>query len=238
MSFESESVEPITLEKYNDFVRTIEPNLNKILFSKKVVLVEGPNDVMAYKYTIEKKILKLGGEPKYAKTYLNFNNISIIPHHGKSTALLLIQLCKHIGVDYFVINDWDFENNFFNTLSEFTTEEALKLNDLYINENGVERSSNSKGMIMTNWKLIHHAGKEKIHFNIPKLEDVLGEDFDKKSLKLWKILESKNTFDESFFPKNLEKFLELDKILTKTPDTESAVTDSEIEITDLEEDFP
>jgi hypothetical protein len=31
--------------------------------------------------------------------------------------------------------------------------------------------------------------------------------------------------------------LELDKILTKTPDTKSAVTDSKIEITDLEEDF-
>ncbi|MEI8091874.1 MAG: hypothetical protein WCG98_06765 [bacterium] len=30
----------VTLENYNEFVKTIEPNLNKILFSKKVILVE------------------------------------------------------------------------------------------------------------------------------------------------------------------------------------------------------
>ena len=31
---------PVNIETYNDFIRTIEPNLNKILFSKKVILVE------------------------------------------------------------------------------------------------------------------------------------------------------------------------------------------------------
>lgn len=211
-----ENEEIITLEKYNDFIKTIEPNLNRILFSKKVVLVEGPNDVMAYKYAIEKHIEKLGKDQKYAKTYLNFNNMAVIPHHGKSTALLLIQLCKHIGLNYFVINDSDSEEDFVDVLSKFNTEEELKADDIYATKNGSNRDSTSKGILTINWKLIHHAGKDKIHFNISKLESVLGSSFGKNSLKLWKILEAKESFEESFFPSKLKEFLEFNKIVLES----------------------
>ncbi|MEK4080450.1 ATP-dependent nuclease [Solibacillus sp. FSL K6-1126] len=37
---------------YNNYIKIIEPNLNKIIFSKKVLLVEGPNDLMVYKQLI------------------------------------------------------------------------------------------------------------------------------------------------------------------------------------------
>jgi uncharacterized membrane-anchored protein len=53
-----------------------------------VILVEGPNDYMVYNYAIQKKILDeiqsitdIEDKNKYAETYLNFKNISIIPHH-------------------------------------------------------------------------------------------------------------------------------------------------------------
>lgn len=57
-----------------------------MLFSKKVLLVEGPNDVMTYKEIIRRKVFELTGDCKYSETYLNFNNIAIIPHHGKISA--------------------------------------------------------------------------------------------------------------------------------------------------------
>jgi len=216
-----ETEELITLEKYNDFIRTIEPNLNKILFSRKVILVEGPNDVMAYKYAIEKQIEKLGKDQKYAKTHLNFNNMAIIPHHGKSTALILIQLCKHIGLNYFVINDLDLEEDLVDAISKFNTEAELKADDLYNTKNGINRDPTSKSIITINWKLIHYARKDKIHFNSPKLETVLGGSFNKNSLKLWKMLEAKDSFEEDFFPSSLKEFLEFDKIIVESSEPSS-----------------
>lgn len=206
--------EIMTIEKYNDFIRTIEPNLNRILFSKKVILVEGPNDVMAYKYAIEKKIQKHTKDKKYAKTYLNFHNIAIIPHHGKATALFLIKLCKHIGLDYFVINDWDFEEDFIVDLSKFEMEDEMKESDIY-----KKRYSSKKGMVTNNWKLIYTAGDGKIHFNVPKLEKVLGYEYDdKNSVKIWSKLNSIKNFSTEFFSKKLERFLGFDKICHKKLD--------------------
>lgn len=206
--------EVVVLEKYNDFIRTIEPNLNKILFSKKVILVEGPNDVMVYNFVIKKKVLeKISGrnniknKEKYAETYLNFHNISIIPHHGKSTALYLIEVCKHFGLDYFVINDWDFEKEdlSFDKVSNFISLGNLKADFIYT-------SSDKKAMITNNWNLINKAKKQNIHFNTPKLEKVIGYDLDdKSSFKIWdKLNDNDFSFDENLFPKNLENFLEFD----------------------------
>ena len=201
--------ELVTIEEYNDYIKNIEPNLNKILFSRKVILVEGPNDVMAYKYVIEKHITNLGKDKKYAETYLNFNNIVIIPHHGKATALILIELCKHIGVDYFVINDLDFDDDFVDELFKYNSEPDFKRSELY----STETDSNRKGMLTTNWKLTHSAGNGKIHFNIKKLETVLGyTSNDKNSVKLWNLLKGKDTFGENVFPENLKEFLEFGKI--------------------------
>ncbi|MBA3064839.1 AAA family ATPase [Candidatus Woesearchaeota archaeon] len=199
----------VAIADYNSYIKNIEPNLNRILFSKKVILVEGPNDVMAYKYAIKKKIISLGKDTKFAETYLNFNNIAIIPHHGKATALVLIALCKHLGVDYFVINDLDFEDDFVAELFKYASEGDFKQSALYSNET----DSNKKGMLTTNWKLTNSAGNGKIHFNIKKLETVLGYALnDKNSVKLWDLLQGKDTFEETFFPESLKNFLEFDSI--------------------------
>lgn len=212
--------EAVDMSKYNDFIRTIEPNLNKILFSKKVVLVEGPNDAMVYKYCIQKRVVEkiasradIVDKEKYAETYLNFENISIIPHHGKSTALYLMKVCKHFDVDYFVINDWDFKESelSFLQVSKSSSLEEFHKRIVYINGG----TSARKGMMTTNWKLISEAGSENIHFNIEKLEKVIGYDSDDKdSLKIWETInrESFCCFNEKLFPKKLEKFLMLEDL--------------------------
>lgn len=215
------------IEDYNNYIKIIEPNLNKIIFSRKVVLVEGPNDMMVYKEAIYKKILDKTGDAKFADTYLNFNNISIIPHHGKVTALVLIKLCKHLGLDYFVINDFDFEVNFIDKLVTFDTENEYKQSEFYLDEikmiearniKGEELSeSTKKGMITTNLKLIIEAGINQIHFNIPKLESVIGYyQNDKDSMGIWQTISDLEEFGESLFPEKLIKFLEIDKIESKT----------------------
>lgn len=208
---DEETGELIDYSRYNEFVKTIEPNLNRILFSKKVLLVEGPNDVLVYKHAIFKKVLStiqtndnILNKTKYADTFLNFENVSIVCHHGKSTALYLIELCKHFKIEYFAINDWDFEEIELDVseVAVFDTLENLKASPLYI-------SSTKKSMITNNWNLINNAGADKIHFNIEKLETVINyPNNDKSSLGIWNLLNSPQFIvSAALFPENLEIFL-------------------------------
>ncbi|RKF04842.1 AAA ATPase-like protein [Tenacibaculum lutimaris] len=211
--FDSQNEEIISIENFNSFIKSVEPNINKTLFSRKVLLVEGPNDLLAYNYAIEKKINDIKNDSKFANTYLNFKNISIVVHHGKATALLLIDLCKHFGIDYYVINDWDFDLDFIEELAVIDTEVELKASQLYLSENGEDRSVTRKGMVTTNWKLIKTADIDKIHFNIPKLENVLGYESDNKSsLGIWERLNEIPEFDNVFFPESLINFLEINEL--------------------------
>ena len=130
--FISSNEDIISLKNFNSYIKSVEPNMNRMLFSKKVILVEGPNDLLAYKYVIEKKVFDIIKDKRYSNSFLNFQNISIIVHHGKSTAILLIELCKHFGIDYFVINDWDFTDDFKTTLETFNSEDELKTSEIYL----------------------------------------------------------------------------------------------------------
>ncbi|PAC27093.1 OLD family endonuclease [Flectobacillus sp. BAB-3569] len=209
--------EIISFANFNSYIKSIEPNLNRILFSRKVVLVEGPNDILAYKIAIEKEVEKAKGDKKYAETYLSFLNIAFVVHHGKATAYLLIELCKHFGLDYFVVNDWDFDTDFIAKLSVFPDENTLKQDNLYLKDGTDDRSSNSKGMITTNWKLLNSAGIDKIHFNIPKLEAVLCyQSDDKDSLGILNAVQTLTSYPKTFLPLNLQVFLELDKLIAQT----------------------
>ncbi len=207
------NISPLQLSQYNSYIKNIEPNLNKILFSKKTVLLEWPNDLMVYKKIIEKRVFsKVTGDAsildkeKYSETYLNFENISIIPHHGKSTALFLIKLCKYIWLDFFVINDLDFNSEeLFEKLSLYHTEEDMKAWDEYLNAG----NSTLKWMLTVNWKLINEAWKEKIHFNVNKLEAVIWYESDNKSpIEIYKIIDHEDfEITEKLLPEKLEIFL-------------------------------
>lgn len=212
-----EREEIVSLRNYNSFIKSVEPNLNKILFSKKVVLVEGPNDLMVYKEVIKRLVQnriednpEIQNKERYAETYLNFLNIAIIPHHGKITAILLMHLCQHLGVDYFVINDWDLEVDYVNDLSQFSSIEEVKDDPIYFLS-----EKDEKAKISTNWQLLNKAREGQIHFNIPKLERVIGYDSENKSsIGIWERLQTMELEDinADLFPESLESFLELDKL--------------------------
>jgi len=210
--------EIVTLQKYNPYIKTIEPNLNKILFSKKVILVEGPNDVLVYKHAIKQKILelidknsKVSNKDLFADTYLNFENTAIVCHHGKSTALYLIELCKWFGIDYFTITDWDIslKNIELESIKQFKNINDLKNSELHKNSD-----TKTKAQLTNNFNLLEASGDGKIHFNFVKLEDVIRyEGQDKDSFRIWEIISNKDWKpDEKLFPKNLSIFLEFEKI--------------------------
>lgn len=209
---------------YNNYIKIIEPNLNKIIFSKKVLLVEGPNDLMVYKQLIKKRALMLTNDEKYAETYLNYKNIAIIPHHGKATAIILAELCKHLGIDYFLINDFDLPEELLEKIN-FSSIEGLKESQFYKEE--IESTTilsptsgkpyndaTKKSMITNNYNLIKAAGDlSKIHFNMPKLEGVIGyTSNDKNSIGIWNEINKEGFNDERLFSTHLIEFLELDKL--------------------------
>ncbi|WGQ14760.1 ATP-dependent nuclease [Sphingobacterium faecium] len=211
---DAELEEPISIERYNEYVKTVEPNLNRMLFSKKVLLVEGPNDVMVYKYVIRQKVLNMiqnrediGNPEKFADTYLNYENISFVCHHGKTTALYIIELCRHFNVDYFVITDWDFKDDELDqqAVLEFTSLDQLHASDLY---NEAER----KGGVTNNWNLFTKVGSENIHFNTRKLETVIGyARDDKNSFKIWNHINNEDfTIPIALYPDSLNSFLNID----------------------------
>lgn len=212
----------ISIKNYNAYIKSIEPNLNKILFSKKVIFVEGPNDLMVYKYIIENKVkeyikeqIKKGNKYwvteeysviNYANLFLNFENIAIIPHHGKSTVHLLVDLCKHFEIDYFVITDFDFEEDFSNELLKYNTKHELMNSKIY----NIQTDSNKKGMITTNWQILKNIESERLHFNVNKLETVLNYNKnDKDSINIWNKLNDTKNFKQDIFPDKLFEFLNI-----------------------------
>ncbi|MBP9759110.1 AAA family ATPase [Candidatus Dojkabacteria bacterium] len=224
----------VSFQNYNDFIRTIEPNLNRILFSKKVILVEGPNDVMVYKNAIQKKVENeiidrddISDKKKYAETYLNFKNYAVIPHHGKSTAVYLAKLCSHFGLEYFMINDWDLTESELDIdmISNIATIDELKNSIFY-----KKADSTKKGTITINWKLIVASENENIHFNIPKLEKIVGYTAqDKDSVKIFGIISNEAFIvTDSLFPEKLINFLEIDKINSTSENVQNVVTVEEL----------
>jgi hypothetical protein len=193
-----------------------------------VILVEGPNDLMVYKYAIKKKVLELikndntiEDQERYADTYLSFKNIAIIPHHGKQTAYKICKLCQHLKLDYFIIADWDFETNFiehldksFDDLKKEAVWEKIKA-EKNIKGSIIEETTIQK-MFTTNKNLRKlSVNSEQIHFNISKLETVIGYGSnDKNSLKIWELLADLK-ISEKLFPKSLDQFLEFDEIVTE-----------------------
>ena len=86
--------------------------------------------------------------------------------------------------------------------------EELKEAQVYVNSD-----KNKKAMITNNWNLINSAGIDKIHFNIKKLEEVIGYTRDdKNTLNIWDLLTLPDFIvKDNLFPENLKKFLGLEK---------------------------
>ena len=69
-------------------------------------------------------------------------------------------------------------------------------------------------MMTNNYNLLKAASLDKIHFNIPRLEEVLNYDSsDKDSYKIWLELKKMESFNETIFPQKLRIFLEIESLL-------------------------
>lgn len=213
--------EPINVARFNEYIKTVEPNLNRMLFSKKVILVEGPNDILVYKEVIRRKVLEaitrrtdILDHNKFADTYLNFENISFVCHHGKATALYIVELCKHFKIDYYLINDWDFdlEEVQIQQIRDYTDLATLKSDILYSSSDSIK-----KGMLTTNRNLIESTHLDKIHFNVKKLETVIGYSSDDKSgIKIWNLIQSADfVISEDLYPSSLNEFLGINNLTTE-----------------------
>jgi len=213
--------EPINVARFNEYIKTIEPNLNRMLFSKKVILVEGPNDILVYKEVIRRKVLEaitrrtdILDHKKFADTYLNFENISFVCHHGKATALYIVELCKHFKIDYYLITDWDFdlEEVQIQQIRDYIDLETLKSDILYSSSD-----STKKGMLTTNRNLIESTHLDKLHFNVKKLETVIGYSSDDKSgIKIWNLIQSSDfVISEDLYPSSLNEFLGINTLTTE-----------------------
>jgi putative ATP-dependent endonuclease of OLD family len=203
----SSFLEPYDLDKYKDFskfIHSIEPNLGKLIFSDKVVLIEGPMDLLAYSEAIN--------NITQDENFLSCKNIAILPHHGKDTSAILIQLCNSFEIDYYVIHDWDI------------ADKAIDLNS-YDSSNTLLKGRDK--CQMTKNKKIYDLVKNKqnIHFNQPKLEGVLGFELKKDSeleykrkntMELWaklkKFSSNNNQYPVEFFPVSLRTFLGITKM--------------------------
>lgn len=209
--------EPINIEKFNQYITTVEPNLNRMLFSKKVLLVEGANDVLVYKHGVYKKVLdkiqnmdNIPKKERYANAYLNFKNISIICHNGKTTSDYIIQLCKHFGIDYYVISDWDIGDVISeDMLKSFSSKDVLEQSPEY-----TSADANLKRGLTNNLKIIRAAKVNQLHFNNNNLEEVIRYTRnDKNSYEIWKIVDDDNfPYGDEVFPESLINFLEIDRI--------------------------
>lgn len=188
--------------QYNNYICSIEPNINKILFSRKVIFVEWPNDLLVYSTLINQLT-----NHNFWECYLNYYNISIIAHHGKPTVQLLIDICNRIKLDYYVITDLDFiDTSLITNLRSYTTEAAMKAWWEY-NDSQYDFK---KWMITTLRKLINKCPADKIHFNVPKLETMIWYNADTKNpLQIWKKITTPNfVITDDLFPQSLKQYLE------------------------------
>jgi ATP-dependent endonuclease of the OLD family-like len=86
-----------------------------------------------------------------------------------------------------------------------------------VSEEIKKKNKSIKSQITNNFNLLKKAGKENIHFNIPKLEVLLGYNSnDKDPIKIYqKIKSSDFQISGNLFPKSLASFLGLNEIDTE-----------------------
>jgi putative ATP-dependent endonuclease of the OLD family len=188
------------LDKYTDnskFIQQIEPNLGKLVFSDKVILVEGPMDVLAYSQAISVYFND--------QHYLNYNNIAILPVHGKDKSIILVQICKALKVDYFVVHDWDLDND----INPYTLPNIEVIAGNEEIDKAKKKLTADRGQWTKNQKILEIVNdRNRIHFNKRNLEMVLQID-KKNDFELWKKVQEliKSEFPKEFLPDNLIKFI-------------------------------
>ncbi len=162
-------------DDFSKYLRTLEPNLGNIIFASKVIIVEGPDDLLAYKTVLSQKI------------NFGLNNIAIVAAWGKDPIITIIQLCKRFEIPFFVIHDWDLNNN--DTDITLANDES--------NANYTSLDSSEKAQYTKNYKILKETeAPNLIHHNKKNLETVLNiEKNDKGAISVYKKIKDK-TFEQ------------------------------------------
>jgi putative ATP-dependent endonuclease of the OLD family len=157
--------------QFPKYLRTLEPNIGNLIFASKVIIVEGPHDLLAYKYSLSQ--------------IFNFeaNNTAILAAWGKDPIISLIQLCQRYQIAFYVIHDWDISN------SDLDIYQDPRSYPPYSSLPSEEKSQFTKNFKIAS--LIND--KSKLHHNKLKLESVLGiKDADKGAISVVRALENKS----------------------------------------------
>lgn len=88
-------------DEYGSYMKAIEPNLWLIAFSKKIIIVEWPHDLLAYKTSF----WKLLEEKWYISKSLWYLWINIICVHNKDLIWPLMHICNKLWTEAFLIFD-------------------------------------------------------------------------------------------------------------------------------------
>lgn len=178
---------------YSKYIKSIEPNLWKLVFSDKVILIEWPMDLMTYSQLLWHHFND--------EHFLTYNNIAIVPHHWKDTSIILIQICNALWIDYFIIHDWDLDKNYYDidlAVYSWLNDDVRKT-----------MTKEEKQQLTKNFKIYELIkDKENFHFNKRNLESVLQMKV-KNDLSLWtRINELKAENNEwNILPTNLLNFI-------------------------------
>ncbi len=172
-----EKLDVFELKNPDDFakyLKTLEPNIGNILFASKVIIVEGPHDILTYKTILENQV------------NFGLKNIAIVAAWGKDSILTIIDLCKLFKIDFFVIHDWDLDNDDDpNLLPEGATDEEKK------------KQTTDKQQWTKNNKILEKIEKEGLrHCNKKNLEEVLNIERNQKgTIAIYQKLKDKNLED-------------------------------------------
>lgn len=204
-------------DKYGTYMKAIEPNVWLIAFSEKIIIVEWPHDVLAYKLAFWKKIL----EAWYPTDSLWYLGINIICVHNKDLLWPLMYTCNLLWTKAFAIFD-----------SDLPVGQKIDENDNYLDWDNYKRKNPYESLdkkwkqhYTKNIKLISIAKKQKFNYqmNCPKIEWVLNYEIhnpeelsykSKSSLSIFSKLEQKSYTEirinfPSFISDELDDFIKM-----------------------------
>lgn len=177
---------------FGKYMKSLEPNLGNLIFASRVIIVEGPHDLLGYSLSLSQAI------------NFGLKNIAIICAWAKDSIITLVQLCKKFKVPFFVIHDWDLDN--YNIDVSLSQEDP---NSIYTSLSASEKQQYTK-----NRKILLEAGEVNLHTNKRKLETVLKID-NKNTASVFEKINGK-TIEQireefpSFLPDTLLNFLKID----------------------------
>lgn len=189
-------------DTYWSYMKAIEPNIWLIAFSEKILIVEWPHDVLAYKTAFWKGLLEKG----YVSESLGYLGLNIVCVHNKDLIWPLMYICQQLETKAFIVFDSDLPLDQEINLDDDYFNKEYKLRDPYLNLDQKWKQHYTKTV-----KLVSIAKKLWFNFQInrPKIEEVLNferEDLEKLTYKNKSSIEIYNRIKDFEYAKIKEEY--------------------------------